>query len=254
MKKLLLFICFITLCLGLGCGTLFPKKVEFFQDKVKPVPVQTEKSKETDRQAAQYVVHKVDQAFTEAVRNDVTNSVVNPLVDAKEVAGPLSDSLGPPKKPWEGAAVELANQVNLNLSKLNSSIQSYRSEVRENEGKKIEGSGVFQVNYFVWLLIVGGGLLIVYIIIKSVIQALMISSGAGIPLSIGLKSVTGLASKNVRAGFQQIMHGIEKTKDHLKNSNKTTFTKEEVLELIRDEQMKSQSPEIQKIVKELTHN
>lgn len=254
MKRLLIYLALLIAILFFSGCQLVPKTVEFFQDKVKPVPIKTEKAKEFERQAAKYLEEKINTAHEEAVRADVTNSVVEPLTDAKIVASPLSESLGPPITPWSSTSTNLALQIEKTLAKFNTQLEKYREIVKPNEGKAIEGTGLLQIPYFVWLTVVIGGFFFLYILIKSVLQALMISSGAGIPLSIGLKSISGIASKNIKQGFVQVVQGLERTKEFIKQSSQSTFTKEEVLELIRNEQMKSQNVEIQKIIKELTHN
>lgn len=250
-RLLIVFICI--LISGTGCK-LIPKTVEFFQDKVKPVPTQTEKAKETERQAVQYVNVKVNEALLESVKNGVTNTIVDPLIDAKIVIEPLSGSLGPPSGAWKGSGSTLAEELNKNTALLNKKLDRYREDIKENEGKKIEGTGLLQIPYLIWLLIVGVGLLALYIVIRSVIQALTIASGVGVPMSVGLKSVSGIAGKTVKTGFIQVIKGIEKTKDHFKKSNQTTFTRDEILEIIKNEQIKSQNTDVQNLIRELTHN
>ncbi|MDP3732984.1 MAG: hypothetical protein Q8Q91_00435 [Candidatus Daviesbacteria bacterium] len=241
------------LCLGSGCS-LIPKSVEFFQKKVHAVPDKSFKNKETEKQAALYVNDKVNQARDEAIKLGVTNSVITPLTDAKIVIEPLVGSLGPPASRWLGNSTNLAAKLIKNESGLDKKVDDYKEDTKKLEGKKVEGSGLFQIPYFVWLGVVFVFLFVVYVVGRSAIQALMISSGAGIPVSMGLKTITGIAGKTAKTAFSQIVHGVELTKDYIKGSDKDTFTKEEILKIIRDEQQKAQNADVQKIVKELTHS
>ncbi len=233
---------------GVSCG-IIPKSVEFFQDKVKPVPRKSEAHIEKERQAAQFVKNRVDEAFIESVKENASTNVTEPLFEAKTVIEPLSLSLGPPKSRWDDSADLLAIRLERQINRLSLKLEEYREEVAKNEGKKIEGSGLFSIPYFVYVGIVGGIILFVWIIVRAFISYASIMNP---PLGVGLK-VAQISGKAVKQGFHQLLIGGEQFKNRIKKVfGDNTDTTNQILELFRDEQMRAQSPEIQETIKELT--
>ncbi len=250
MRSLALFI--LILMFVPGCS-LIPKPVEFFQSKVKAVPEKSNSSAEYERQAANYIQNKLQDAVIESFKGSVTNKdLLTPLLQANTVAPGLATSLGPPAKPWTGNPTNLNWKLLSELSDFNKDLNKYREKTEPLVGKKIEGSGIFSIPYVVWVAMVGGLVLILYIVIRAVIQALAISSGTSVPVQIGLKTATGVGNKLVKAGFSQVIHGVESFKDYIKTTEQATFSKEEVLDLVREHQERKQSPEVQNVIKELT--
>lgn len=248
MTVLLTALATVAILISSGCG-LIPKKVEFFQSKVKPVPAKTTATAEKERQAADFLNRTVSTAYTEAVRDNYTNSsVMNPLLAAKVVAPALSYSLGPPEKPLEDvsvlAAERLALSVNKELAKLNDKIEDYRRDVKPLEGKKIEGTGLIQVPYFVYL----GGLLVVGMIIWFILKIVAMSNPA---VAIGMKTAQ-IGGSLLSKGFGELIEGGEKFKEKIKTAAKEQFSKEEVIELFRTSHGVKQSREIQDLVDTLT--
>ena len=107
MKRILRASAIIWLIVGLsGCSILSPGKKEFFQTKVPTFPEKA-KLEEKQKQAAAFVAEKVTLAYDEGLKANVTNSVMEPLHEAKVVATPLSEAIGAPQTPFRGPATNL---------------------------------------------------------------------------------------------------------------------------------------------------
>lgn len=231
-----------------GCGTLFPKPVELFQKKVQPVPVKTSVTVEKERQAASYVAGKVEQAYVATLRDNLTNeALISPLVAARTVAPALSLSLGPPEKPWpeDRSAQLLADTLTRGLAQLNGKLDAYTERIDKLEGKKIEGTGLVQVPYLVYIFGLGVLVAVLWFILKLV----ALSNPA---VALGM-NVAKLGGKLAGRAFQEVVDGGEKFKEALVNGAQKTFTKAEVAELFRSSQERRQSPEVQRLVASLTN-
>lgn len=238
----------IAICFS-GCG-LLPKKVEFFQDKVKAVPEKTEATQEHERQAAQYVASEIKKT-SEAVNGlNITNPAVTiPLENANTVAPALSLSLGPPVHAWPtnrtDASEVLASTLTTELARLNKKIDDYRNDVEKNVGKKIEGSGAFQIGYFSYVALIGGLFAAVFVVLK-------IIASVNPPVAVGMK-VAQMGGKFVAKGFSELVDAGEHFKDMVAESTAATFTKEEIIKLFSTAHAAKQSRDTQDVIKSLTN-
>lgn len=252
MKKLthllpLLLLVFIT-----GCGTLIPKKVEFFQDKVKAVPVVTEAAKEHQRQAAQFEAKKVEEAKLAAVAIGAPDEVTKPLTDASTVADALTDVLGPADDPWwlsttapEKVAPKYAAELKHDQAKLNERVADYAKDVQKDVGKKIEGTGLVQVGYFTYIGIIIGLVLLAYF-------ALKIYGSINPAVGLGVNTAGSIASSVLSKGFSELVAGGEQFKDYVENSPLTAEVKNYVIDLFTRAHTSNQSADVQTVVDKLT--
>ncbi len=229
-----------------GCK-LFPKKVEFFQDKVRAVPAKTETTKERERQAADFVAQKTDQAYDAAVENSDGPEVLSPLSDARIVSESLSLSLGPPSDPWKREAERLADDLRTAQAKYNRAIEKFRKQNDENSGKKIEGTGFLQVGYFTYLLVVGGSILVLLL-------ALRIGLGIYGAMNPAVGGVLKVSSALAGRAVDELAYGGKKFVGYLDKLDLDDKAKTLVHDLFIRSHKEAQSRDVQQLVQSLPHN
>ena len=234
---------------GPGCG-LIPKNVEFFQKKIRPVPEKVEKAKERERQAAEYVDSQLQTAKDQAVTMGLTNGLFTSITNAKTVSGPLSVSLGPPESKWTGPPQRLGDDLLLEVAKLNRRLDIYTQSNQKIEGKKVEGTGLVNVPYFVYIVIVGG---LVFLAIIGIKIALGVLSATNPAIGLGANVVKGLGSKVIAKGFSQIVKGGEEFLKRAEEEISDPDLYEKVKQMFLDEQQKAQDQHIKDAIKQLTH-
>jgi hypothetical protein len=246
--KNLISMLFLSLALC-GCG-LIPKKVELFQDKVRKFPEVKSAEKETQRQTAALAALRAEETFVAAVSSEATN-VVAPAKDTMLLTDSVSRSLGPPLKPASLPAAEQATKLDTAVAKLNQRLDEFKSNNNENAGKKIEGTGVFQVPYFVWL---GGALVLGFfglVLLTVVWGAVKMFAAANPPLALGVNAAQ-LAGKTVTKGLTQVLRGGENFKEAISQRFGNSDVAGQVLELFQQKQTQSQDEDVQTAIKHLT--
>lgn len=247
MKKLLLTLAFICLT---GCSMLIPKRVEFFQDKVKPVPGQTAKEREIQRQTAARAYEKAQQTYVEVLKEECPDVVSAPAEETVALTKAVSTSVGPPLAPSLLPSKELATRLDTAGAKLTKRVDEFKEENNENAGKKIEGTGLFSVPY---LVVLGGAVVLVFILFVVISvgwTAVKLYGVANPPIALGVKAVQTSASFAKQA-FSEVLKGGEE----FKNAVKAKFDEDaqkQILELFRTHQERAQSQTTQDVVKELT--
>ena len=195
MKKQLLLM-FITLSLfATGCSTLLPKKVEFFQDKVHTFPELTSSQKELQKEAAQLAKEKTAETLLAVTAENTSTNTTILARDAAVLADAVASSVGAPAKRWSKDSETLADSVRAGLAKHDRKVEAFKQDNNENAGKKIEGTGVFQIGYLPY---VGAILIVVFIGWHLLHTALTVASAAnpGALVGVGAMNVTGaLAGK-----------------------------------------------------------
>jgi hypothetical protein len=235
-------------CLVTGCG-LMPKAVEFGQRKVRAVPEKTEKAVEAERQAAQFIARATSEARDEALRSHYTN-VIPPLTEARDAAGGLSYSLGAPLRPWTDSGAELARRLGYLEARLDRDLDRYREKVAPDVGKKIEGTGIVQIPYFLWLAIVAGALFLIWTGVK-VVGAVYPPVGLGVA---GVSAAGRIGARTASRALAQIVRGGEAFKEALRRSDIDDKAKSAVFDLLRRHQMVSQDEPVQRLVQEMTRH
>jgi hypothetical protein len=246
MKKLL-SIC-LSLALLSGCS-LLPKKVEYGQKKVKPVPEAPKVMVEHQRQAAQYVAVKTEEVKVAALKENSSTNILVPAAEAHGAAEALTESLGPAEKPFIGPMPELVQTLHKDQAKLNEKIETYREKVEPEVGKKIEGTGFLQLGYFtnMALVIVGPILLIALLW-----GGLKIYGSINPAVGAGVNVVGRVASSVLSKGMAEVVAGGERFKSYLETSKLPADAKALVSDLFSRAHQEAQSQDVQAVVTSLT--
>lgn len=249
MKRL--FVIALACTLLTGCGTLFPKRVEFGQDKVEKFPVKKAAEQEVQRQAAQRAKEEAAKTLEAAIEEETSPAVVEPAKATARLTDAVSDSLGPPLHPSAVTSAELARALDTAMAKLNKRIDGFKRDNDENIGKKIQGTGWLSVPYFIWVGILAALGFVGFIILGVAWTALKAFSISNPPLALGLNAVQ-LGTKGATTLVSQLLKGGEKFKERLAAEVSDPAVVAAVEKIFRDEHEKAQSPEAQIIVKHLT--
>lgn len=233
-----------------GCGTLIPKRVEFFQDKVQKFPDESASYREAQRRAAALAEKRVQQVLENAIAEDCSTNITTKAEEARRLSGAVSDSLGNPLKPATDADAT-ADALRKAMAKLDQKIESFKQSNDENAGKKIEGTGLFSIPYFVWLglviLLVFAGLIVAGL----VWTALKVYATANPPLALGLNAVQA-GGNFAKKALTQLIKGGEEFKDAVKREVTDPAVLAKVNQLFNIHQRMSQDGDVQIVVKELT--
>lgn len=244
MKRALVIIALVS-SLFTGCSSLFPKKVEFFQDKVERFPVAKGSEREIQRQAAQQAAEKAEQTLNAALTEGSTPAVVEPAKDTAKLTDSVSRSLGPPVSPSTDPSAVLSRKLDHAIAKLNQRLDDFKADNDKNVGHKIEDTGLLKVPYFAWLGIVGAAIFVVYLVLKTVVNV----AAAGNPaVSLGLNAVQ-LGGRGAAALAKEVIKGGEVFRKRLAEEMPEVQAKVE--QLFVDSQRQAQSPSNQDAVKTL---
>lgn len=245
MKRLLSLILTGLLVGVSGCSILSPGKKEFFQKEVPSFPEKT-KVEETQKQTAALVAKKVEVAYDEGLKAQVTNTVMTPLGEAHALASPLAESLGPPTKPYTGQPTNLVASLYQQEAKYNASLKQLENKLSGLEGKDIEGTGLIQVGYFTWLAILFGLGALLFFVLKIV-------SIFNPPVALATSAVSAGAGL-LRRGFSEVVEAGEKFKDMVKSKVEDPEVQQRVLDLFRRSHMETQSRDVQSVIQHLTND
>jgi hypothetical protein len=190
-----------------GCN-IIPKKVEYFQDRVQPVPERTQQSDESLRQAARLAADRAAATERAALSTDAAPEVIQPASDTTILTSAVSAQVGPPAKAWQGEVPALVARMDAQEANYRRELETYRAEVRELAGKKIEGTGAIQVGYFTHLLILAAIMAVAWLILKIV-------AITNAPVSVGLKTIEG-GSKFLGRAFSELVEAGQDFKTRLK--------------------------------------
>lgn len=227
-----------------GCH-LLPGKAEYFQKHVKALPTAATQPSlvEAQKQAAQFVDNKVSEAKTAAAATAADVSVQVPLAEAATVAGPLSTSLGPPTAPWADTAPKLAVKVDSETAKLDKKVTAYAKKNESVVGKKIEGTGLFQIGFFTqWGILLG--------VLGLGWVALKIYGFTNPVVGAATDVAQRVSSKVLASGFHQVVAGgnrFLKTAE----SKLTPENFKQVQEIFKSSHSQEQDSAVQSLVKQL---
>lgn len=234
--------------LGLtGCG-LIPKRVEFFQEKVRPVPALRDGDKEVQRQAAKQAAERADETLKAALHEGSGPAVVEPAKETAQLTDVVSESLGPPLHRSTETSEQLVLRLEKTIAKLNQRIEDFKKDNDENAGKKIEGTGLISVPYFAWLGIVGAALFVIYFVLRTLVT---VAAAGSPPVALGLQAVQ-LGGRGVAALAKEVIHGGEVFKEKLAESGLAEEVQEQVKKLFVSSHREAQSPSTQDAIKKLT--
>lgn len=129
-------------------------------------------------------------------------------------------------------------------------MEDYRDDVRKNEGKKIEGSGWFSMNYFMYAGLVIGGLFTLFVIIR-IAWSIFVNSYPGVGVGLNLLKLPGKAAAK---GLSEVLEGGEYFKGLLKEEKELEEqVKEKILDMFKRAQVEKQSRDTQSVIKRITN-
>lgn len=230
---------------------LVPKRVEFFQDKVRAVPEQTAKDREIERQTAARAYEKAQEVYAEALKEECPPVVTAPAEETVALTKAVSTSVGPPLAPSTLSSKELATKLDTAGAKLTKRVDAFKEENNENAGKKIEGTGLFSAPY---LVVLGGAIVLVFVLLflaGLAWTALKLYGLSNPPIALGLKAVQTSASF-AKSALSEIIKGGEEFKKSIKAELTDPAVQQKVLDLFRINQKQAQAPVTQDVIKELT--
>jgi hypothetical protein len=229
-------------------GCLVPKPVELGQKRVQPVPTKSDRQVEAEKQAADFVAKKIDQGRDQALRVNASTNVLEPLTDARDAAHGLRYSLGAPLSPWENSGAEMALRLGFLEAKLDRALAEHRRDVEPLVGKKIEGTGLIRIPYFLWV-----GLILLFLFLLwtalRIVGAIYPVVGLGVS---GLSAAGRVGSATVKRALEQVVKGGEAFKEAVDRADLDDKAKTVVLDLLRRHQMVSQDTDIQELVRKMT--
>lgn len=205
------------------------------------------KQEELQRQVAARAKLKAQETVDKALMENASTNVLSPAREAEKLTDAVSTSLGPPVSPAVDTDV-VVNGLNTQVAKHNIKVDKFADANDKNAGKKIEGTGWLQIPYFVWLAIVGVVVLVVWHLLKLVIEGLQAYPPTAVPATVAVgglhvaESVAGKALKQVVAGGQAF-------KTWIGNEIKDTDLKEKILSAFRANHDTAQDEDVQTLVK-----
>ncbi len=230
-----------------GCGTLIPKRVELFQDKVRKFPEATQAAKEVQKQAAQRAKEKANETLVAATAEQCSPAVIIPATETAILTDAVADVVGPPAKRPDIDTVKLADEVRKTLAVLSKKVDSFKEDSNENVGKKIEGTGLVQVPYFVWL----GGFIVVAFIGFHVLKLVLTAASAANPgAAIGVGAMN-VASSTASRGLVQLVNGGQKFLEWANKTIDDPILKQKVTDAFLTSHKKAQDGDVQAVVDHL---
>lgn len=197
------FLLLTTLIFSLTGCSLIPKRVEFFQDKVHKFPEPGAKQVELQREVAQRAKEKAQETLVAATREHSSPDVTSPAAETAVLTDAVSQSVGAPAKRPTADSSALADELRASIAKLDRKIDSFKRDNDENAGKKIEGTGLVQVSYFVYL----GGIILVVLIGRVILKDILLAASAANPGAAVAVGGLNVAGSLLSRGFHQVIKG-----------------------------------------------
>jgi hypothetical protein len=111
------------------------------------MPERPAQSDESLRQAARLAADRAAATERAALSTDAAPEVIQPASDTAVLTSAVSAQVGPPSKAWQGDVPTLIAHMDAQEASYRRELESYRAEVRELAGKKIEGTGAIQASH-----------------------------------------------------------------------------------------------------------
>jgi uncharacterized protein with PIN domain len=171
---------------------------------VHKVPAATQRQKELQREAAQKANEKAADTLHAALAEGSSTNILAPAVETEKLTAVVAESVGAPAKPTANLETDkLVNSLRAQIAKLEKKVDTFAEDNNQNAGKKIEGTGLISVPYFLYA---GGVVLVLFIFWHLAKTALTVASAAnpGAAVGVGAMNVAGtLAGK----GLTQVISG-----------------------------------------------
>ena len=252
MKKL---VPLILLAMAFNGCSLIPHKVEFFQDKVKKVPELTSSQREVEKRAALAAKFKAAETLTAAIGESASTNVILPATDAAKLTDVVSEMVGPPARPSTASTDKLVQEVRAALAKQDSKLESFKRENNENAGKKIEGTGLLQIPYFVYVGLIALVILVAWHLLHTVLTGLQVAGVAnpalGVAGGVGSALMGGVESVFSK-GFSQVVKGGEKFKSWVGAEVEDPALRKKILDAFASAHKEAQDETVQTAVKLVT--
>jgi hypothetical protein len=240
-----LLLLIVGLLLTSGCG-LMPRNVEYFQRKVEAVPAKPDAMVEVEKQGARLTADLVEAARIAAWAEAASTNVINPLSDAQLVSRAVSGSMGQPASRWQGEPEVLADKIDARSARLDAKVEDYRDAVQRDVGKKIEGTGLLKIPYFLNAALVVGIPLVLFWMAKIALNIWNPAVG-GV-----LGKVQRIGADTVRRGFGQVVLGVESFKAKLDELDLDDKAKAAIKGLLREKLVDNQDFDVQQVTRTLT--
>lgn len=228
-----------------GCG-LMPKRVEYFQREVQAVPKKPDALVESEKQAAELTARLAWSAQVAAHAEQASTNVINPLDNLAVVSRAVSSSLGPPTSKWSGEPGVLADRLDTRNAKLDARVEDYRDSVARDVGKKIEGTGLFQIP---WLINAGLWIGIPLLLLWVVRIALNIWNPA---VGVIAGQVERMTVGTLKRAATQTWSGIESFKAKIDALDLDDKVKAMVKGVLREKLVDHQDTDVQQVIQRLT--
>jgi hypothetical protein len=232
-----------------GClGSLIPKPVEFDQAKVQKFPEQSPSLRELEREAIYQSHEKATETVVAALKEQVTTNVLAPAKDTMKLTQSALVAAGPPDKIPTVTADVLADKVTTEVGDYNKKVDKFAARDDKYAGKKIEGTGLIQVPYFLWI----GGILVVLVIIYFVGKTVLTGAAVANPsAAVGL-NVVNAAQSVLASGFSQVVKGGEDFKAWVTKEVTDSGLQTKILNAFQTTQMKAQDQTVQNTIAAMT--
>lgn len=247
MRKIILSLLITLSLLSPGCS-LIPKKVELGQSKVHRFPELTNSQKELQKEAAQLAKEKAAETLLAATAENTSTNVITPAREAAALTDAVAESVGPPAKRSNADSQALADEVRASVAKLDRKIDSFKVDNDKLAGKKVEGTGIIQVPYFLW----AGGFLVVIFVGWHLAKTALTVASAGNPGALVGVGAMNVAGSVVSRGFQQLVHGGEGFLTWVKNEIPDSALQQKITDAFITRHKVAQDSDIKQLVKQLT--
>lgn len=245
MKRL---ICLIGVIALSGCGTLVPKQVEFFQDKVEKFPEPSPALREIQKQAVYRAMEVAAKTSEAANAENASTNVTVPAQETRVITEAVAVSMGPPLKPAVVSTPVLATKLETAVAKQDAKVEEFKQENNANAGKKIEGTGLVKIPYLWWIGGIIGVGLVVFFVGKLALTAFATANPVA---AVGL-NVVNAAQSVVTKGFAQLVKGGEDFKGWVEKEVQDAGLQEKILAAFRTTHKQAQDSDVQGTIRAMT--
>ncbi len=231
-----------------GCS-LIPKNVEFFQSKVHKFPTPSAKQIELQREVAERAKEKARETLVAATQENASTNVVNPAQEAAELTDAASQAVGAPSGRPSAGTTELADSLRSSLAKHDAKVETFAKANDKEAGKKVEGTGLISIPYFVYL----GAFVVVAVIGWHLAHTALTVAGtvyppAAIPATVALGGMN-IASELAGKALKQVVAGGQSFKTWIDNEIPDAALKAKIISAFTANHQTAQDEDVQTLVK-----
>ncbi len=210
------------------------------------MPDYSTKDNETLRQTAKLAAVKAAETERAALATASAPEVISPAQDTVKLTDAVSDRLGVPEKAWTGDLAILLKSMDAQNARYQTALDAYRDEVRDLAGKKVEGTGLFQVGYFTHIIIIT---VTIFAILAIAWLALRIFALFNPPVALGVSAIQG-GTRFLSRALSEVIEGGQafETRIRQRLANQPDLA-ESILEDFRTAHRAKQSRDVQAVVR-----